>query len=395
MKFFKFLIGLPAALFLFSACHDEPAPEPPEPVSEVRRTVLVYMVSDNNLGQSGFDFDDIIEMQKAARQGDIPADGRMLVYNDGYNRKPVLFEVKAAGNDTLMCYDSDELSVSASRMAKVLDDCKTVAPALSRGLVLWSHGSGWIEDGIDEPQSPRERSFGYQNRQTMNVSTMARVIEEADGFDFIYFDCCYMHSVEALYELRNCTPVFAGSATELLTSGMPYQQNVAEFFKAGDADLVAAATNTFNLYNAKMGMDRTCTMSVVRSAGLEPLAQATAAIYARCGIGMPSGYKPQCFSNVSVASCNYFDFYDYVHALCFADGTERFDGAAEAFANFQEQFDNTVIYSAATPYLWSVIPLNRHHGLSTYIIADADHLATKNYTNLEWFADVASKLKTE
>lgn len=368
---------------MLSSCkHDEPTP--PQPV-RVPRTVLVYMVANNNLGSSGFDAMDLVEMGTAAGNGHIGS-GRLLVYHAPYNKDPMLLEIKAGGRDTLKVYDRSELSVSASRMGLVLDDMETVAPADDYGLVLWSHGTGWIHDGI--PGDSRLLSFGEEGGKKMNTSTLAEVIAGArQQFSFLYFDCCYMMSIETLYELRNAVPLIAGSATELPSPGMPYNLNVGNFFAQPEADILGAAANTFDNYNALSGQDRTCTMSVVNTAGIARLAEVSRSIFEACGGGIPAGYTPQRFSYVSVTSCKYFDFLDYMHALCAKAGR---DDLAEAF---DKAFDAVVLYSAATPKLWNAIDLDRHNGISTYILTNENSASTGNYNQLDWYADVASAIR--
>ena len=152
-----------AALASCGGDNDGPTPGPAE---TSRRAVLVYQVANNNLGSSQYDIMDIREMLTAARSGDIPSDCRLLVYNDGPVGRgtvsdPVLMEITAQGADTLLTYERSDLSVTTARMNRVFDDFERIAPADDRGLVLWSHGTGWLQDGIADT-SDRRRSFGYE-----------------------------------------------------------------------------------------------------------------------------------------------------------------------------------------------------------------------------------------
>ena len=380
-----FILLCCVALTLASCKKDEPAP--PAPV-DASRTVLVYMVANNNLGSSRFDAMDLEEMKTGAGKGYI-GDGRLLVYHAPYNADPHLIEITSHGIDTLQSYDHSLRSVSSQRMSAVLSDMARLAPADDYGMVLWSHGTGWIHDGM-ESTPLHQRSFGEEHGYTMNTSTLAEVISAAKvDFSFLYFDCCYMMSIETLYELRNAVPLIAGSATELPSPGMPYDLNVRYFFAKPSVDLIGAAESTFNYYDAMFGQDRTCTMSVVETAGIARLAQISRTIFEACGGGIPEGYSPQRFMYTSVASCRYFDFLDYMHALCDAAGRQDLAGT------FDSTFSEVVTYSAATPKLWNAIDLNRHNGISTYILSNAESSLTGNYNQLSWFDDVASAVKFE
>ena len=99
----KTLLAIASSLPLLavSACNnDDPVVVPDTPATqENQRTVLVYMVADNNLGTGLFDSADLKEMQDAAAAGDIK-DGRLLVYHAS-NKGIVLKEVTSEVIDTL------------------------------------------------------------------------------------------------------------------------------------------------------------------------------------------------------------------------------------------------------------------------------------------------------
>lgn len=370
-----------------TSCHsDEPVPPGQD---SGRRTVLVYMIADNNLGSADFDKDDIAEMLEGVKAGALGDDDRLLVFHEPYGGVPSLKEVTASGVETLLTYDKDMCGVEASAMRRVLADARSVAPAESRGIILWSHATGWIEDGIRESRGSAAvaapLSFGLSGRRKMNISTLADVLE-GEGLDFVYFDCCYMMGIESVYELRRTAPVLAGSPTELPSAGMPYDRTLSYFFRPGSPDIVGAAKETFDYYDAKSGSARTSTMSVVRTDGLEALASATRAVYEVSKAGMPEApFAPQRYSATGVERCNYFDFAQYVRHLAADHPT--------LVAAFDAALASTVVYEDATPYLWSSVALSDHCGLSTYILPTYADASDRGYSELEWWPDVASFLQ--
>lgn len=386
-------------LLLLTNCNDEPTnPVRPEPPTGQGRTILVYQVANNNLGSPSahYDSDDIDEMIMGVADGALSADDRLLVYNAGYRRTPVLMEVTTTGLDTLKTYSTDIFSVDSRRMLEVLDDMTDYAPAADYGLVLWSHGSGWVQDGITDPADKGvKRSFGSDNGRTMNVTTLARTLEQGPELAWIYFDCCFMMSVETLYELRRCAPHILGSATELLVYGQPYHLTLKHLFSKATVGLVSAAGETFKLYDESFtGANRTCTMSVVATDKLEELAEITAEIYSHASVSWPEGYAPQRFENAFETSCRYFDFAHYASALCFdASGNERFSGANGLYERWNDVLNASVLYRAATPRLWNALDIKSHCGLSTYILREPQSAQYRNYCNLEWYDNVASKIK--
>ncbi|MBD5235077.1 MAG: hypothetical protein HDS61_01445 [Barnesiella sp.] len=372
-----------AAAMTFAACSDN---DGPASAQECERAVLVYMVANNSLGTARYDEADIAEMLDAAAHGDL-GNSRLFVYHHSRNADPVLKEITPRGEMLVKAYNTDNSSVSAARMNEVIADFKRTAPATARGLILWSHGSGWIENGLQEPtvnaqsqpgnDAVQPLSFGDDGGRYMNVTTMARVLE-GNGFDYIYFDCCYMAGVEVAYELRHCADRIVASATELPANGMPYDRTLRHLMKA-DADLTAAARATFDHYDNLAGSARTCTISVIDTDALDNLAAATRAVYSANNV-TSEGFAPQHFMT---SACYLFDFGQYVDNLAADYPTLK--------ADFDAALDDAVIYSASTPNIWNILILRHHSGLSTYL---PEFSATNryNYDNLQWAKDVASTL---
>lgn len=352
---------------------DEPS------VSETPRSVLVYMVANNSLGASHYDEADLKEMEAAAKETGFGS-SRLIVYHHARNASPVLMEITPEGRHVIRKYDTNTSSVASSRMNEVISDFKRMAPASKYGLILWSHGSGWIENGMEQPQSVKPLSFGDDGGNSMNVTTLAKTIDGKD-FDYVYFDCCYMASVEVAYELRNVTSHIVASATELPAAGMPYNTTLPSLMKE-NADLVGAARATFNLYNNMTGENRTCTMSVINTEALDNLAQATRDIYA-ANNQASADFNPQRFM---ISTCYLYDFGQYAADLS--------TGNEELRKQFDKALTSAVIYKAATPDLWDMLAINHHSGLSTYLpeYSSTDRF---NYDNLQWANDVASALRQQ
>lgn len=365
--------------------NDAPAPECP-------RSVLVYMIANNSLGSAKFDSDDIAEMVKAARNGDF-GNSRLIVYHHARNVNPVLKEITAKGEITLKSYDQSQFSVSATRMNQVISDFMDLAPATNHGIILWSHGSGWIENGIVENSSASSnattntsplsstpitpQSFGDDGGRYMNIISLARVLD-GKGFDYIYFDCCYMAGIEVVYELRHCAQSIVGSATELPAAGMPYDKTL-KYLLSSDANLIAAAKTTFDTYDVLSGMNRSCAISVINTKDLDTLADATRAIYYANSVTTPD-FSPQYFMT---SACYLFDFGQYVNNLA--------SQLPNLAADFNNALNEVVVYKAATPKFWDILTINHHSGLSTYL-PDFANTNRYNYDNLQWAGDVASAL---
>lgn len=366
---------------------DEPKDQPSE------HTIIVYMAACNSLGSNGWDQKDLIEMQEAVANNSLP--GQVLVYRGDIDGNAKLYRVSADGLKPLRDYASDGLSsVHSERMIRVLKDARALAPAHSYGLILWSHGNGWLQTGIEDNatnEEARPMAWGEDRGRVMNITTLRRVLEQSGTWAYVYFDCCFMASAEVEYELRNTTPYIIGSATELLLDGMPYEKNIPCLFEYAEGGLVRAATNTFNYYDSKSApKDRTCTISVVSTAALDDVATACRNILAIGKGKLPDGFKQQPFMIES--RCWFYDLGHYYDGLCqyISEDTSRPEGqGAQLKTALDAAMDRAVVYAAATPRLWNRISLEYHCGLSTYPLENAAAASTKNYNTLVWYADVA------
>lgn len=379
-----------AGAISFASCRHDDNPLPPEPqvpAEEVDRTVLVYMLaSSNGLGASDprdYDIQDIEEMLDAAKAGGLNG-GRLIVFHSAANGKQVLKEIKPAGIDTLKSYDPEILPQTSLRMGEVFDDMKRLAPASDYGLVLWGHGTGWLQTGIEEAETAdvRPYSYGWEHResQAMNITTLARNLEGRD-FSFLYMDCCYMASIEVIYQLRNAVRNIVAYPTEVLAFGMPYDKNVKYLF-SDKPDLVSAASATMDYYKAMLEERyRMCTVSVLNTDAVDRLADVTRRIYEQNTTGLRPGYVPQPYQTGRL--CYYYDFASYVRSLSCSD---------ELQAEFEEAMADVVVFEDATEMLWGQLALNEHSGLSTFIMKNDDDMSVKNYSQLDWFSDVASVL---
>lgn len=371
-----FTFTLVALTLLMVSCKkDEPEVKKP-----TLRTVLVYMAANNSLGSDDCDRDDLAEMEAAVRDGALGETGRLLIFYAPTDGSQTLYEMTAPNGELtiLKTYDTDEYVVSASRMSEVMYDARKLAPAEDYGLIMWSHALGWTQDGI-----PESRTWGDDRHKSMNITTLANVLA-GRGFSWIYFDCCYMGSVEVLYQLRGVTHRIVASASEIPLDGMPYDKNLALFFSP-TVDLEQAAQNTFDYYNALSGKSRTCTVSVYDLKGMDELARKTAPIYFAA-----KKVKPNDFVNLPLTLDPVALFYDFgVYVEGMVKANEEDENYLEAW---KEAYGKVVTFYRATPMLWNRISLEKFTGMSTFIMRTENDATYRNYNTLDWYKDVAEYL---
>ncbi len=377
IKFFR-ILSLFIVPLLFFSCKDDKAQD--EPDIQAPRTVLVYMVAANTLGDGSingvkYDYRDIDEMLAAAESAD-KKEANILVYHSPNNETPSLKLITTSGIQVLKEYDPSPYSVTAARMKEVFNDMRTYAPASKYGLVLWSHASGWMFNNNTAPESGR--SWGIDRRKEMSIPNLAKAVR-GEGFDYIYFDCCLMGNIETLYELRGCADFIVASPTETPLDGMPYDQNIP-MLASSNPDLAGAAGNTFRFYNEQPShVNRSIAISVYDMSKIDRLATALRAIY-MTNMRMPSGFAPQEYCDIYAYRRKFYDVAHYASSLV-DDATLK--------EELNQALDEFVIYKANTEYMWSSLPLNNCNGLSTFIYTDSNTDADRyNYRELQWYNDV-------
>ena len=213
-------------------------------------------------------------------------DEALLVFLDEGKEQPTLhrYYSTSGGNvykELVKLYDTGFDSADPDNLKKVLDDVESFYPSERRGLVLWSHASGWIPSTYaGDAASKARRSFGIDNGQNtssaslpghqMNIADMARVVEQKGGVDFVFFDACFMQSVEVAYKLRKATQYVIGSPAEIPGPGAYYQTMVPAMFKAsGYADAMLQA---YYDYYTTVRTDYGIIVSSVETSGLDNFA---------------------------------------------------------------------------------------------------------------------------
>lgn len=358
---------------VFTSCkhHDEPGKEE----EKSHRTVLVYMVADNTLGQIKCDQADLDEMVAAAKAGGLNG-GRLLVYHNryetGFGQYPQLLEITEEGPVVIKEYPNNFsiYSVDPKRISEVLTDMKTLAPAKDYGLVMWSHANGWLESSDDYTS----RSFGDDRGRHVTIPGLASALE-GNAFSFIYFDCCLMGTVEVAYELRQFTPVIVASPTELPIDGMPYDKNVPCFFVNGQPDMLQAAANTYNSYlNTE---NPYCQMVVINTESLDQLAQSSREIFKTVTEYPDDVYDIQKYS--IDAHCWNYDMKQYFEMI-----------GGSLYPEWNQAFKSTVTYAVSTPLGIYNLKMDNYNGLGSFIILSESDKTYRGYSNCAWYKDVVS-----
>ncbi|MCM1291591.1 MAG: clostripain-related cysteine peptidase [Prevotella sp.] len=395
----KFILSLFVALSLptiFSACSED-EPTPPEPMppiitepenpdnpqdSDLKpdriRTIVVYAVASNNLSA---DFNDDCKEMLEGMKGIDNEKYSLLLYRVVIGGDVDLLEVKNSekGLDfvSIKEYDNNTLSTDPDRLSQVISDVKELRPAQNYGLIFWAHGSSW-EPGSNshgKVEAPMLYAYGGDEstgvRDWMNIDEMAQAIPDK-GFEFIWFDNCFMSSIEVLYQLRNKSEYIVAYPTEIYSPGMPYHATLPLLMQP-DCDLVNAAVETFDSYNA---FDQACTIAVMDMSEIEPVAEAAAKACENFKI-LPTTSGIQVYSRFSYGP--YFDFVQLYKMF----GSDKDSFSADEFDVAMSKF---VIYKACSNKDFNNRPIdkNNYSGISAHHykkFSNNDYF----YTTLDWY----------
>ena len=307
-----------------------------------------------------------------------------MVYSDSINEAPRLYKIepgKNGGKRVLVKEYPEGNSVSPQTIRDVIRDVSEAYPAESMGLVLWSHGTGWL------PANPSSymRSFGPDGNDYIEIMELAQVLNDFH-FDFLAFDACYMGSVEVAYELRNCADYLIASATEVMGAGFPYDLMIRPMFSS-TADVRGIAEAFYTYYNMQSGKMRSASIALVKNDELEGLADASRAIFSTL-----SDEQLWAVPLAEVQPLEYFfqkthclyDMDDYVQHLT--------GGQTDSYAAFRDALDRSVIYKANTPQNYFAQTgqenINTFCGLSVYAPQEIIPAMNAWYQNLAWWKSV-------
>ena len=307
----KYLLTLVCSFLLFVSCNNDDEQDVIPKPEKTSRSVMVYMSGENNLtATNGYkflrtDLNEIIEGSKSMAD-----DQRLFVFVDSLSNKktdkPCIIEVHGGNVTTCKTYSSDFYACDPAKFEEILQWMVTNAPADSYGLVLWGHATGWLvsNDTIAQAQA-REittRAYGMdygtdnivgEGTKWMNITQMARALENIPKLEFIFADCCNMMSAEVGYELRNATNYLIGSPAEIPGEGAPYNKVVPYFFKSGSEQYKGIIDTYFNYYlegyqsNYHQLSGNSLPLSVIETKYMEQLAQATHDVLDKFNGGYP------------------------------------------------------------------------------------------------------------
>ena len=367
--------ALAMALTLFSCKKAET-----EEIVVVKRpkTVLLYMVANNNLS---YDAENSISR---LQNGYIPAEeGNLLVYKHCAGMDPVLLHIKKGEEGTVVADTAyrfpPRVSATKSALTQALNVTQALFPADSYGLILWSHGTGWIPPLASSSSAAQEvsgsapqRTFGLDGKVELEIRDLAQAIPYK--LSFMLMDACFMGGIETAYEVKDSVDYYIGSPAEILTESFPYHKIMQHIFKS-TPDYAAVCREYYDYYNAKSGAERSATVALMDCSKLAEVAEVAKRVFDQYGERIASLDLSLLQPYFRGSSSKYFyDLKDLVDAI--AD--------ASLSAEFAAALERAVPYKASTPYFIE-LPIRSFCGVSTYVPGNpADTKLADYYKQYKW-----------
>ena len=362
-----------AIIFIVGCSPEEPAPKPPTPDEQQPQplteshTLMIIMQGNNGLAE----FMDSNLQRIITAYYDVPTDvGRILIFYDrgNYTRLTELYMDDGMAKQRLIEeYPTSTSTVDKEFLAGVINRMKEVAPADSYGLIMSSHGGGWVPAdlydvyllGEDSRATARPLFYGQDDYDCMEIPDLVDALDQT-RFKYIIFDACFMGNVEGLYDMRNAADYIIASPTEILGAGFPYEDFLPMLFERTDHKLKEVCEAYMEYYRDSSG-----TIALIDCSKIDALADAMKAVYNEANavdVGMIQPYDNFTYHL-------YFDLGDYVESVA----------SGATLENFNKALSDVVVYSGNTDTFFTVtgtddayIPIEHYSGLSCYILQETD-----------------------
>ena len=361
------LIPFFATFVLFFSCQkEEPGIYyPPRPKPETADQTLMFYLGGQDL-RNYFNVN-IAEIGQAVDEY-ILYDSRLVIFVQPTVYRSYLLEcsfdydTQRSRIDTLKTY-YDVVSNKKEGIERVLSDMAAEAPAYRYGLILGSHGGGWLpaeykyinrfgrdvagaamladSEGDNllhkSPGADPTRWFGEDGREMGEISEWADGIAASGvAFDYVIFDACFMSNVETLYQLRHVAPQIVASPCEIMARGVPYHLTLRHLLldRGRGYDLIAFAQSFCAYYTSTTETRRSGCLAVTRTAELDRLAAAMKALNATL-TAEPAPEELQTYEDLNDGQTYrplFFDLRQYAELVTADEG---------ARAAFLDQFDRT------------------------------------------------------
>lgn len=308
-------------------------------------------------------------------------------------------------SDTLLTIEKTRYATDPDVLREVLQKAADLYPDAHYGLIVSSHGTGWLPAGKynsgnyiqfsdrrhtgtaysdvaelplyrynEDPDEPRVKTFGAEvemknnTRYSREMSIPSFAAAIPIHLDYLLFDACLMGGIEVAYELRNVAAKIAFSPTEVLADGFDYS-NISTLL-SNNISIEGFCDIYFNHY-----LNSSATISVVESAGLPALAETSKRLFNKYRSSIDALNESSGVQRYYRA--NHHWFFDFKDIFTKAGIT------AEDEASLDAALQECISYKAATAAFLGLQIVN-YSGLSMYLPGAGDAEANTFYKTLAW-----------
>lgn len=361
----------------FSACSDNIDFPDPEPEGNV---AIIYWMSDNNL--TSWAEDDIEELVNA--KDIIPDNSKIFIYVDKVNSKPIIYQVDDQnGLQVWKEFKEEQDCTDSLTLLNNLRDIIKNFPAKKYGLTFASHGTGMA--------TRQRKALGpdqSHNNNWLNVTTLRGILEQLPHMSYIFFDVCFMQSIEVAYELRDVTDWIIGSPAEIPNPGAPYHIIVKDLCLGNVQGIVSGYDSYYPVTYKERRYDGTL-LSAVDCSQLRNLAESTRQ-YIRNTFANRQTIEYSTAQNIQKYSTEYSSYtycYDMNSAMHKILSEDDYSNWTEAFMKAVPIHEyNIGKWSAAHCYNPTIYDKEHYGGISMYIPQDG---STRNadLKQYQWYKD--------
>ncbi len=397
------------------------------------RAHIMMTFGFNNL--SSYLAEDVRDLEDGFIPGNDSGENLLFVFSHntsgGYAEKtsPVLYRLyrDRGGNvvkEELLRLDEGSIPNTKENITLILNYIKEKYTPVSCGVLMSSHGTGWIPPGYSSspqsyensvssvaegcpsaaerllhpiesqlsgivPYSPVEgeipvRSFGATVTDDKGKEAYETDIRElAEGIpyklDYLIFDACFMGGVEVAYELKDKCRLLCVSQTEILGDGMDYKTMLSHLLGSDCADLLSVSKEYFENYDTQSGVWRSATISLIDCSALTRLAAVCNEIFSAHEISTDtcdSRLLQQYFRSTYKSQHGWF--YDLGSIAEAAGATE------DELQELDSALGECIIWQNATPYFMNDFRIRTHCGLSMYLPYPERAYLNNYYKTLAW-----------
>lgn len=402
-----------------------------EPESADRRVLLFYECAFNDIGS--YMQRNMEDQNRGLPAGYIPGKygDVLLVYSriaenghtpvNSYLRRIYKTSKGKVISDTLKVFGKETIAASPSTLSAVLTLVKEKFPAKGYGMVVSSHGSGWLPAGyyyspsrfeddhkgevgtsrqgiavqsVGHPRLPvpegdlpdtdpfygMTRSIGQDYIKGSYYGHEMSVSEFADAIpyhlDYLLFDMCFTGGVEVAYGLKDKADYLGLSPAEVLGDGMFDYTKITSFLLDREKpDLEGLFRNAFELYNNQKGEYRSATVNLVRTDGLDNLARVCSDLFREYS---------DTLSNAPTHLIQGYFRNDRHYFFDLMDTFRKCISNEEELRAVNDAIDRCVVYRNATPTFLNRFDITDYSGFSTYLPCAGTPLLDLYYKEEPW-----------